>query len=225
MRRTPYFSILAGLLLLGGLQFERACAAQVFWLGPEKWALSTMPAEARRNARTEAKSTLFHTIQDPGNPALWEKLAVLYFTINDFLRATRAYYEVLRLQPDYPLAYTQYLQAMYLSGDVDTVRWLLKQETEIVPMELPTELLSAQLDYDAEDFLRARRHLERALTIIEEPGAANIKEAIRLMLHRTTLHNLIHLCEKLNDTEAVREYRLALIAITEPATLLIEDDH
>ena len=175
------------------------------WFEVTQWAVHTPPAKAIPGLTFSARQEAYHLQQNPDDTAALGKLSVLQFTLGRYEDAAESFYQLLDRQPTYPFAFAQYMQALYLSGDPDTVRFLLKKNVGKHAAPLPTEMLSAQLDFEVLAYPQARAHLEQALIHLE---AQKDKMADRnhARLKKIVVLNLIHLSHLLKDKEGPARY-------------------
>ena len=189
------------------------------WVGVMSWAVPPpLSAENRTQIINSATRETILISKNPEDAAALSRLGMLQFQLRQFEYAALSFRRLLKLQPEHPFALTQYMQALYLTGDADTVRWLMKQNVITAALPLPSEMLAAQLDFDAKDFAKSKAHLEIAWSNLQE-NQVELDERRYRGLAEVVLNNLIYCCRKINDIEGAQRYRIMLAKIYEPILL------
>ena len=179
------------------------------WKSMRDWSLKPLPAEARAQLATFTRREQFKVNVNPDDALAWTNLAFYLFSAREFDQAAKAFRQVLRLKPSTPHAYAQYLQSLYLTGNTDTVRWLMAQPTGTLLEPLAKELISGELDYESEDYYRTIQHLEAAIVIIRAPET-QMDPSLANRVTKVIINNLIHANRHIGNQHALEDWRLKL---------------
>ena len=124
--------LLAGLgltvLLLPTSSIAADANVRPHWISVHEWAVRPPPAHIVASLRYSIREEQFKLSQNPNHAGALGKISVLQFTLGDYELAAASFHRLLNIQSTYPFAFAQYMQALYLSGDPDTVRFLLERD-------------------------------------------------------------------------------------------------